>query len=358
MLELEGYARVGAFRCSYKLSVAAGGESVLRVRFDDETAADAFIKKLGHPGTRCSRLNWRWSSTRAFEAGMLLGVPDPIAHKSRQRYTRSEPRRCEFKLATKPGGAPILTVRFDDEAAAKVFSIGEGTWVSKNTRRWTGCEAVKVAAELGVKVNYAGRNKPWRLMSDEELIALAKPYATLSAWARGNPRHRQYIHACRKDLLLACTAHMEPPGGYRHQNYQVYAYEFADRSAYVGLTGSPKARHHNHREKGPVAVRLARGEKPTFRVIKERLWAKEAAQLEMRVIARYRRDGWTMLNRTRGGELSLGFSPTRYDDVLRQARTCGKKFEFLKKFRPLYQVAWHKGWLERLSLEAGWKSAA
>lgn len=273
-------------------------------------------------------------------------------------YTRSEPHHCEFKLAAKPNGAPILTVRFDDGAAAKAFSMGEGTWVSKKTRRWTGCEVVKVTAEFGVNVSYSARNKPWRLMSDEELVELAKPYSTRSGWASGNLRHRQYIHACRKDLLPACVAHMEPPGGYRHQNYQVYVYEFVDRSAYVGLTGSPKARHHNHREKGPVAARLARGEKPEFRIIKEGLWAKEAARLEMRVIARYRRGGWTLLNHTRGGELSLGFSPTRYDDVLQKARTCAKKFEFLKKFRPLYQVAWHKGWLERLSLEAGWKAVA
>ena len=95
----------------------------------------------------------------------------------------------------------------------------------------------------------------------------------------------------------------------------VYAYEFSDKSVYVGLTNNILRRDKQHRTKeyntsGQLRYDgvLSYSESanipiPNVKVLETGLTRRESQIEEQRYINQYRKDGWNILNRCKGGSL-------------------------------------------------------
>lgn len=138
------------------------------------------------------------------------------------------------------------------------------------------------------------------------------------------------------------------------KGYQVYVYEFADRSAYVGLTCNPTRRRKDHLKKGPVARKIAAGTAYELKVVAEGLMPTPAGELEQATLARYGSAGWTLLNGRDGG--STGHIRSKYTlDRLREiARGASSRKEFQLLDNGAYQYACVHGHMDALASEFGW----
>ena len=86
---------------------------------------------------------------------------------------------------------------------------------------------------------------------------------------------------------------------------EVYAYEFIkSKTVYVGLTGNIKQRSMNHNNKGPVFEnRKLTGEAPKLVILTDKIDEQAAGKEEDIYIEKYQSEGWTLLNKHRGGHL-------------------------------------------------------
>lgn len=165
------------------------------------------------------------------------------------------------------------------------------------------------------------RNRPpmplkarWRTMPKEEVIASAKKYNSRTEW-RYSPDW--YYHRAAKrhgdEFYAECCSHMTAGATPWNTLYVIYAFEFEDRSAYVGLTFQPEVRKLGHFQRGPVAEHLNKCAKHTWKVIQGGIdGVINAGMAERSWIAKYAMDGWHMLNRTSGGE--TGIPTTKFSD--------------------------------------------
>lgn len=110
-----------------------------------------------------------------------------------------------------------------------------------------------------------------------------------------------YSVAKKKGFLPIVSAHMTPLASLKRR--AIYAFEFSDKSVYVGLTFNYKKRYLDHirdtvsiknkvRDCGHVFVMFNNWDVP-----------KVTAKSEIEIIAEYRKNGWTLLNQRKGGGL-------------------------------------------------------
>jgi len=133
----------------------------------------------------------------------------------------------------------------------------------------------------------------------------------------------------------------------------IYAYEFADGHAYVGLTYNEKKRKYEHyyENKGPVAQHIEKsGLKPTYVKLHDYESVKIAAQLENDFINLYASKGWQMLNGSKGGALGGNEREWTFDKCLEIAKKYNKKEDL--RFAPglggLYNAARKNGWWDEI----------
>lgn len=138
---------------------------------------------------------------------------------------------------------------------------------------------------------------------NESIIESAKPFKLLKDWR--TQRKSMYKLAKYRGILEACTAHMERSKSVYQGAYQIYAYEFNDRRAYVGLTADWDRRHKMHDVRGPVfRHRLKTGLAPSLKILVPQgvlMSPYAAGDAEDEWVKRYEKDGWTMLNEATAG---------------------------------------------------------
>lgn len=132
----------------------------------------------------------------------------------------------------------------------------------------------------------------------------------------------------------------------------VYALEFIDGSAYVGISLNPRFRIADHfranRRHRTVRDRIDSlgGVLPTIRIRARGLTPKQSQVAEERAIRWYAQAGWTILNRTRAG--SLGSARPYTDRELRLiARKYESKYAWQMDHAASYQAARRRGMLAR-----------
>jgi len=150
---------------------------------------------------------------------------------------------------------------------------------------------------------------PWKY-TDEELIEAAKQFKHKKDWIRTN-RNQYQAAAGRPEVFKRATAHMVPATTYFNCHRIIYACEFPDRHAYVGLTRHLEIRKMQHQEDEVSPVfRHARetGLAWEFKVLVTDIPdATRTQELEDEWLRRYQ-EGWTVLNTAKAG--SLGWSLT------------------------------------------------
>jgi len=200
--------------------------------------------------------------------------------------------------------------------------------------------------DLGLPDRNTTNRMAHRVISDEEVIACARKYDTISQF-----RHRDasmYGIAVKRKMLSMFTwldYNPEITNGF-YDN--VYVYEFPDfKVAYVGRTVNPRLRDWNHRKSGDVVYdyAVAAGvDVPNPKYIHTNITLNDGRIKEGEVMKQYIDDGWTLLNRQRAGGIGnlRRVSKKQLLDIARQYEYVSD----LTKEKPgVYKALSKYGWL-------------
>jgi hypothetical protein len=133
-------------------------------------------------------------------------------------------------------------------------------------------------------------------------------------------------------------------------NRKIYAFEFPDKSVYVGLTYSPENRKKQHlSDNDKSAVFKYKKEtnlSPNFIILsKDFLNPKESQEEEKKTIEKYRTDGWKILNRVAAGALGGKDRYYTYDMIKDVAKNYDTINQFRKENPKLYSAASRYNWI-------------
>ncbi len=195
-----------------------------------------------------------------------------------------------------------------------------------------------------------------RAYTDEQILASSSRFKTRMEWKRGdrnvyNAARYQAKHNGNPALWERCTAHMTAAcNPFTAPSHVVYlcAIVGVDKVGYVGVTCRPMKRPEEHRERGPVFNYCqAEGVTFEFRVLQADLLPAAASKLEGFWDARYRADGWTLLNRARSGSLG-SLRRVSFDQLLERAMRFETRTEFLRGDQSAYKRAKKYGWFDEI----------
>ena len=180
----------------------------------------------------------------------------------------------------------------------------------------------------------------------EECRERASAYNTRSAFQKGDPKC--YSHCHKNGLLDDVCKHMKRQGVGKLR--KVYAYEFADGCAYIGLTCDIRRRQHAHlrSEDSPVYRHIQETKSEwTFKELTDWIDKDTGAFEEDKAISQYKSDGWTILNRMRGGNLG-STEPDLIDKnrVISEARNYDRRIDFSIACPGCYKIACEEGFLD------------
>lgn len=181
----------------------------------------------------------------------------------------------------------------------------------------------------------------------KEMIASeAKKYKTKEGFRKGSPK--AYSAAYGWGIMDEVSQHMVPLGDLF--NRLVYAYEFPDNTAYVGLTHDKDERDYLHKIKGPIHDYInSTGLNPTLKLISaDYINALDAQKLEACTIEEYRNNGWKLLNKAKAGSLGMCKVFWTKERVQSEANKYKKRFDFQKKSPKAYNAAYRNGWLNQV----------
>ena len=183
--------------------------------------------------------------------------------------------------------------------------------------------------------------------SMEECAEEASKYDTKTEFLKKAPLH--YSHAIRKGFLNEICGHMKKQGN--PQMRVVYAFEFADNYAYIGLTSNPHRREKEHLVNSSSAVcrHIQSSNSPyIFRCLTDYLSKDEAAIKEINTIIEYSKNGWILLNKKSGGD--LGSKVRKY--TKQYCKEITSQYDDKKIFQnsnpTFYRYLIKRGWLDEL----------
>lgn len=184
--------------------------------------------------------------------------------------------------------------------------------------------------------------------SEENLIKSAAQFKHRGDWKKA--RKAEYNAAWRRRLLEKCCAHMTLKTHPYSGSYIIYAFEFTDRQAYIGLTFMPIARLQQHMQRGKVFDHLKLCPTYTYKILEENISNPQtAAERERYWIALYRRC-WTLLNSSKGGGLgTIQITKWTREAVLAEARKYTTRQAWIDGRQFTYRLAKREGWFEEAS---------
>jgi len=155
--------------------------------------------------------------------------------------------------------------------------------------------------------------------TDEELLEIASKYDTVRDMKENDGLALTVIYHRGEEFKKKALAHMKPLGDRR--NRMIYAFEFPDNYAYVGLTYDANMRRSNHmRDNKNSAVKRhikETGLAPVWKALTDYVPVEDAKRLEGEYVEKYRNEGWKILNVEATG--GIGSTPTKinYEEVLK-----------------------------------------
>lgn len=195
----------------------------------------------------------------------------------------------------------------------------------------------------------SGSPRPPRKLkyTDQQLIDSAKKYQHKGQWKKGDYNHYQAAKS-RPEVFKLAIAHMTPDSHPYSGAYTIYAYEFFDNTAYVGLTFRPQQRHFQHMQTGCVYRHSKKCPNPILKQLEVDLKnPQEASDRENFWIGHYREQGWRMLNTSAGGSLgTVRCIQWTKEAVLTDAKRYTYRKEWLTNSQVAYRVAKQNDWFE------------
>ena len=199
-------------------------------------------------------------------------------------------------------------------------------------------------------------SRPYHCWTEDELVQIGKQYQHKGDWKRSPIRsHRMAYQAAYRgnspEVFARATAHMTPKAHPYSGSYIVYAYEFADRHAYVGHTFQPSLRRTMHMQRGPVLLHMAACPDYSYKVLEDGINSPvESAKAEASWQAKYLADGWTPLWTAKAGGLGT-VQVVRWtkENVMAEARKYKTRQEWIDKSQMSYRIAKREGWFDEAS---------
>lgn len=172
----------------------------------------------------------------------------------------------------------------------------------------------------------------------------ARKYRTKKALTKD---HAACSHVIYQNGWYELFDHMKilPTAAFRY----IYVFEFEDMHAYIGLTYNPEKRRRDHfsDKSSSVAKHYAKGVRYKFKVLTEKMVAKQASKVERDFIEKYNQSGWVILNVNRGG--CLGFKPGySYENCKNKVAEYTMLSTFTKEASGYYSRIKKMGWDELL----------
>lgn len=183
-------------------------------------------------------------------------------------------------------------------------------------------------------------------MCNEAIVSIAKKYKTPKDFIKHDSA--AYSVAQKRGLLESFTWLNRQP---QHWEDVTYVYEFPQfKVAYVGRTGRFTRRDYGHRHNvtDPVYMFAERNSLPVPQavVVARGMPLKDGQASECRFIEQYKNNGWTLLNRIKGG----GAGNIGYTTSKKNALAIAKKFTSLKDLREAHKnivaVLYSRGWIQ------------
>ncbi len=158
-----------------------------------------------------------------------------------------------------------------------------------------------------------------------------------------------YMFSQKHGWLNEMCSHMDIVGNLRRR--LVYVYEFADRSAYVGLTCNEKRRNNqHHNDIGPVFNHIKKTNiEPIKKIISDGyVDIKIATNLEYETVKKYESDGWLILNSKSTGGLGGNVLYWNKERCHEMSLKCTSRKEYSIKFSSAYISSRKNGWLNEV----------
>ena len=157
-----------------------------------------------------------------------------------------------------------------------------------------------------------------------------------------------FMAARRNRWLEEIWLKMEPLGN-RYKRC-LYAYEFPDKSVYIGLTYNIKSRNTNHNRFGTVFnYKVLTNLMPEFKQLTDYIDRIEASKLEGIKLEEYKAEGWKILNKKKTGELGGNTVLWTKEHCLEKSVQCKTRNEFRLNFNGAYSASRRNGWFQEIT---------
>ncbi len=135
-------------------------------------------------------------------------------------------------------------------------------------------------------------------------------------------------------------------------NRCVYVYEFNNDSVYVGLTLNLEKRDKQHKKDKFSSVYkhiIETNIEPNLIKISDYITNSNAVKLEIETIEKYKRNGWKLLNKVKGGSLGATNRYWTKEKCIEEGFKYNSKKEFREKSYSSYKISLRNNWLEEVT---------
>lgn len=132
----------------------------------------------------------------------------------------------------------------------------------------------------------------------------------------------------------------------------IYVYEFSDNCCYVGLTGNIKVRNNRHlkiEKTRPIFKHMSKTNLiPNLNIKTDYLPIEDAKKLENDFINMYRKNGWIVLNKIKGGTLGGNIVKWNKESCEKDVKKYNKLSTFRKNSQSSYYSILKNGWFDEI----------
>jgi hypothetical protein len=183
--------------------------------------------------------------------------------------------------------------------------------------------------------------------SFERCMKEARKYNSRKMFSNNSPS--AYGSAIKNNWLDRCCSHMKRIGN-RH-NKLIYAYEFPDKSVYIGLTFDIDNRQ-KHRDKDitdtVTQYQIKSKLTPKIKLLTDLLPVEKAIKEEKKYLNEYKNKGWKILNKTSTGAIGGNVIKWTKEACQAEAKKYNSRSEFYKNSASAYGKALERKWLNEI----------
>lgn len=160
-----------------------------------------------------------------------------------------------------------------------------------------------------------------------------------------NNSNGAYNAARKNNWLNDICSHMCVNGNNKYR--LIYAYEFEDKSVYVGLTGNINRRNNQHQKSGTVfQYKVKTKLKFNLVILTDYIDVNVAIEKETYFLEKYKIEKWNILNKIKTGGIGKVDKIWTYERCKEEAMIYNNRTDFKNKSGGAYSSAYMNNWLD------------